>query len=110
MYDDFLLVELIGASHTRSLELHEVCGRQKKFLSRQITGNLRRCYYHLCRLPDDGWGLTAWVLGLGLSAAVACNLLTLAQWFTGLSMALSTAWMVTVGHLLVGKQSVLFDS
>lgn len=44
------------------------------------------------------WGVTAWVLGLMLSASVAVGSVQAAELFTAVSMVLSTLWMLVFAH------------
>lgn len=47
------------------------------------------------------WGVTAWLLGLSLSASIALNNLKAAEFFTASSMVLSTVWMVIFAHQIL---------
>lgn len=51
-------------------------------------------------------GLVAWVLGIGLSVALALQQLGLAEALTAASMALSTAWFALIGWKLWGAPRV----
>ena len=51
-------------------------------------------------------GLVAWLLGLGLSVAIALQQLKLAEYFTAASMVLSTGWFVLIGWKLWGTPHV----
>ncbi|MDP5191327.1 hypothetical protein [Rheinheimera baltica] len=51
-------------------------------------------------------GILAWILGLGLSVAIALQQLTLAEYFTAASMVLSTAWFVLIAWKLWGASNV----
>ena len=47
------------------------------------------------------WGLFAWLCGLGLSAVVALQWMSIAELLTALSMVLSTSWMLIVAHRVI---------
>ena len=51
-------------------------------------------------------GLVAWLLGLGLSVAIALQQLKLAEYFTAASMVLSTGWFVLIAWKLWGTPHV----
>ena len=51
-------------------------------------------------------GLVAWMLGLGLSVAIALQMLKLAEYFTAASMVLSTGWFVLIAWKLWGGAHV----
>ncbi|MDX3775327.1 hypothetical protein QE250_14495 [Chromatiaceae bacterium AAb-1] len=51
-------------------------------------------------------GIIAWLLGLGLSVAIALQQLALAEFFTASSMTLSTLWFVLIAYKLWGSNSV----
>ena len=51
-------------------------------------------------------GLVAWLLGLGLSLAIALQQLKLAEYFTAASMVLSTGWFVLIAWKLWGSKYV----
>jgi hypothetical protein len=51
-------------------------------------------------------GVVAWMLGLGLSVAIALQQLAVAEILTAASMALSTLWFVLIAYQLWGKADV----
>lgn len=51
-------------------------------------------------------GVVAWLLGFGLSVAIALQELALAELFTASSMTLSTLWFVLIAYKLWGSRSV----
>jgi hypothetical protein len=51
-------------------------------------------------------GVVAWMLGLGLSVAIALQQLAVAEILTAASMALSTLWFVFIAYQLWGKADV----
>lgn len=51
------------------------------------------------------WGITAWLLGIGLSVSVAIGNIAGAEALTALSMVLSTAWMLVFAYRVVGRSA-----
>ncbi len=51
-------------------------------------------------------GVVAWILGLGLSVAIALQQLAVAEILTASSMALSTLWFVFIAYQFWGKADV----
>ncbi|UTA46600.1 hypothetical protein L1F30_10530 [Simiduia sp. 21SJ11W-1] len=49
------------------------------------------------------WGISAWILGLLLSCAIAIGALGAAEFFTATAMVLSTSWMLIFAHRVLNK-------